>query len=65
MERAMLVEEARRSRVGYVSDAGMMVLVFPDGEHCIVTIPRESVALFRRLAAMQWTEEESLRRGRS
>jgi len=54
-----------RSRVECVSDAGMIVLLFPDGERCIVTVPRESVPMFRRLAAMQWTEEESLRRERS
>ena len=62
-----LVEEILRQygRVAYVSDHGMMVLAFPDGEHCVVTIPRESIRLFRRLAAMQWIEQKSLRRGRS
>ncbi len=58
-------ELLQRSRVESVSDDGMMVLRSPDGQPCLVTIPRESVTLFRRLAAIQWTDEESLQRGRS
>ena len=52
VERAMLVEEARRSRVEFVSDEGVVVLLLPNGQRRSTTIPSKSVPLVRRLAAL-------------
>jgi len=52
VERAMLVEEARRSRVEFVSDEGVIVLLLPDGRRRSTVIPPKSVPLVRRLAAL-------------
>jgi hypothetical protein len=51
----------RRSRVDCVSDDGLVVLLLPDGQRRIVAIPRESVAMVRRLAALD-SERDSLRK---
>ena len=52
VERTMLVEEARRSRVEFVSDEGVVVLLLPDGQWRSTAIPPKSVPLVRRLAAL-------------
>ena len=46
------VDVMRRSRVACVSDDGLVVLRLPDGQQRLVTIPRESVSMVRRLAAI-------------
>jgi hypothetical protein len=32
-----------------VSDNGVVVVLYPDGERCTITIPRESIPKFRKL----------------
>ena len=51
-ERAMPVEEIARSRVEFVSDDGVVVLVTPDGQRRAATVPPNLVGLIRRLAAI-------------
>jgi hypothetical protein len=46
------VEVVRRSRVEFVSDEGIVVLLLPDGQRRTTTIPPRSVPLVRRLAAL-------------
>ena len=58
---ALKVEEMRRSRVACVSDDGLVVLKLPDGRQRIVTIPRESVTLVRRLAAIDRANDRAVR----
>jgi len=55
------VDEMRRSRVACVSDDGLVVLKLPDGKQRIVTIPRESVSLVRRLAAIDRDRDQAIR----
>ena len=55
------VDEMRRSRVACVSDEGMVVLKLPDGQQRIVAIPRESVSLVRRLAAIDLERDQAIR----
>ena len=35
-----------------ISDDGVVLIVFPDGERCTVTVPGELVAKFRRVVEM-------------
>ncbi len=58
---SMRVEEMRRSRVACVSDDGLVVLKLPDGQQRIVAIPRESVTLIRRLAAIDSERDRAIR----
>jgi hypothetical protein len=51
-ERAIPVEEISRSRVEFVSDDGVVVLVAPDGRRRAATVPPNMVGLIRRLAAI-------------
>jgi hypothetical protein len=57
----MGVDEMRRSRVACVSDDGLVVLSLPDGKRRVVTIPRESVSLVRRLAAIDRDRDQAIR----
>ena len=54
--RLLSIEPARRkdpdARREMMADADLVVLCLPDGQRRVVTIPRESVTLVRRLAAM-------------
>jgi hypothetical protein len=51
-ERAVPAEEISRSRVEFVSDDGVVVLVTPDGQRRAATVPANMVSLIRRLAAI-------------
>ena len=51
-ERPIPVEETSRSRVEFVSDDGVVVLVSPDGQRRAATVPPNLVSLIRRLAAI-------------
>jgi hypothetical protein len=51
-QRAIPVEEISRSRVEFVSDDGVVVLVSPDGQRRAATVPPNLVGLIRRLAAI-------------
>ncbi len=55
------VDEMRRSRVACVSDDGLVVLRLPDGHQRIVAIPRESVSMVRRLAAIDAARDVAMR----
>ena len=46
------VEDVRSSRVEFVSDDGVVVLLLPDGQRLTTTIAPKSVPLVRRLAAI-------------
>jgi hypothetical protein len=50
--KGLRVEDVRRSRVEFVSDDGVVVLLMPDGRRRTTTIPLRSVPLVRRLAAL-------------
>jgi hypothetical protein len=50
--KSLSVEERSKSRVEFVSDDGVVVLLLPDGQRRTTTIPPKSVALVRRLAAL-------------
>jgi hypothetical protein len=51
-ETTIQVDELRRSRVEFVSDEGLVVLLMADGRRRTATVPLRSVALVRRLAAI-------------
>jgi hypothetical protein len=55
------VDVMRRSRVACVSDDGLVVLKLPDGQQLVVTIPRESVSMVRRLAAIDSARDSACR----
>ncbi len=56
-EQAIPVEEISRSRVEFVSDDGVVVLVMPDGQRRAANVPPNLVGLIRRLAAIKRGKE--------
>ena len=56
-EQGIPVEEISRSKVEFVSDDGVVVLVAPDGKRRAATVPPAMVGLIRRLAAMNREKE--------
>ena len=61
-EESNWIEELRGSRIQSVTDDGAVVLLHPDGQQRIVTVPRESVPIVRRLAEMDREIDREARR---
>jgi len=47
-------------RVESISDEGEVVVLFPDGDRCTITVQRGAVPKFRRLVEMDQEREQAL-----
>ena len=50
-------------RVESISDEGEVVVLFPDGDRCTISVPRDAVPKFRRLVEMDQKREQALKSG--
>jgi len=48
-------------RVESISDEGEVVILFPDGDRCTITVPLDAVPKFRRLVEMDQELEQALK----